>query len=159
MLAAPTHFEGCSVMDQAVIERLESSFNLLAPRAEELVDRFYANLFAKRPEVRSMFPDDMAEQKKKLLASLVLVVHNLRKPEKLADPLKNLGTRHVGYQTQPEHYPVIRDTLVGVMADMAGSQWNDQLTSDWSGALDFVSSVMLEGHHAEVAKAGRQAAA
>ena len=103
-------------MDQAVIERLESSFNLLAPRAEELVDRFYANLFAKHPEFRSMFPDDMAEQKKKLLASLVLVVHNLRKPEKLADPLKNLGSRHVGYQTQPEHYPVIRDTLAHWLA-------------------------------------------
>lgn len=150
---------GVNIMDNAVIERLEASFNLLAPRAEELVDRFYANLFAKHPQVRAMFPDDMAEQKKKLLASLVLVVQNLRKTEKLADPLKKLGAKHVGFKTQPEHYPVVRDTLVGVMADMAGSQWNDQLTSDWSGALDFVSSVMLEGHHAEVAKAGQQAAA
>ena len=145
-------------MDNAVIERLEASFNLLAPRAEELVDRFYANLFAKNPGVRPMFPTEMSEQKKKLLAAITLVVQNLRTPEKLADPLKKLGGKHVHYKTQPEHYPIVRDTLVGVMADMAGSQWNPQLTSDWSGALDFVASVMLEGHKAELANAGQQAA-
>ncbi len=146
-------------MDNAVIERLEASFNLLAPRAEELVDRFYGNLFAKNPGVRPMFPSEMSEQKKKLLAAIQLVVKNLRTPEKLAEPLKQLGAKHVHYKTQPEHYPIVRDTLVGVMKDMAGSQWNDQLTSDWTGALDFVASVMLEGHKAELAKPGQQAAA
>ena len=145
-------------MDNALIERLEASFNLLAPRGEELVERFYANLFAKNPAVRPMFPSDMAEQKKKLLASIVLVIQNLRKTENLAEPLKKLGGKHVGYKTQPEHYPIVRDTLVGVMKDMAGSQWNEQLTSDWSGALDFIASVMLEGHKAELANSGRQAA-
>ena len=74
---AVTH-GGMNVMDNAVIERLEASFNLLAPRGEELVERFYANLFAKNPAVRPMFPSDMAEQKKKLLASIVLVIQNLR---------------------------------------------------------------------------------
>lgn len=150
---------GMNVMDNAVIERLEASFNLLAPRGEELVERFYANLFAKNPQVRPMFPSNMAEQKKKLLASIVLVIQNLRKTENLAEPLKQLGGKHFHFKTQPEHYPIVRDTLVGVMADMAGSQWNDQLTSDWSGALDFIASVMLEGHKAELAKPGQQAAA
>ena len=58
-------------MDEAFIKRLESSFHLLAPRGQELTDRFYANLFAKTPGLRSMFPDQMDEQKRKLLASLV----------------------------------------------------------------------------------------
>ena len=132
-------------MDQAMIDRLESSFNLLAPRGPELVDRFYAHLFSKYPALRPMFPSDMGEQKKKLLGSLVLVMENIRKTEKLEQPLKDMGERHVGYGTQAEHYPVVRDTLVSVMADMAGEVWNDQLTQDWNGALDFVASVMLEG--------------
>ncbi|MCH8851406.1 MAG: hypothetical protein IID41_02000 [Planctomycetes bacterium] len=132
-------------MDQAMIERLERSFNLLAPRGPELVDRFYAHLFSKHPALRPMFPSDMGDQKKKLLASLVLVIENIRKTEKLEQPLHDMGERHVGYGAAPEHYPVVRDTLVSVMADMAGEAWNDQLTQDWNGALDFVSSVMLEG--------------
>lgn len=137
-------------MEQAMIERLESSFNLLAPRGPELVDRFYAHLFSKHPALRPMFPSDMGEQKKKLLASLVLVIENIRKTEKLEQPLQDLGVRHVGFGTQAEHYPVVRDTLVSVMAEMAGEAWNDQLTQDWNGALDFVSSVMLEGAESAV---------
>ena len=65
--------------------------------------------------------------------------------EKLEKPLAEMGRRHVGYGAEPEHYPVVRDTLVSVMADMAGYAWNDQLTNDWSGALDFVASAMLAG--------------
>ena len=132
-------------MDQAMIDRLESSFNLLAPRGPELVDRFYAHLFSKHPALRPMFPSDMGEQKKKLLGSLTLVIENIRKTEKLEQPLMDMGERHVGYGTAPEHYPVFRDTLVSVMADMAGEAWSDQLTQDWIGALDFVASTMLEG--------------
>ncbi len=143
-------------MDQPMIERLEQSFKLLVPRGPELVDRFYAHLFSKHPAIRPMFPDDMREQKKKLLASLVLVIENIRNTEKLAQPLKDMGRRHVGYGTQPEHYSVVRDTLVSVMADMAGEAWNDQLSTDWNDALDFVASVMLEGAQ-ETAPAGSAA--
>ncbi len=128
-----------------MIERLETSFNLLAPRGPELMDRFYAHLFSKHPALRPMFPADMAEQKKKLLASLVLVMENIRNAQKLEQPLHDMGQRHVGYGARPEHYPVVRDTLVSVMADMAGEAWDDQLSSDWNQALDFVASVMLEG--------------
>ena len=132
-------------MEQAMIERLESSFKLLAPRGPELVDRFYAHLFSKHPALRPMFPSDMGEQKKKLLASLVLVIENIRDAGKLEQPLHDMGERHVGYGTAPEHYPVVRDTLVSVMAEMAGEAWNDQLTQDWNDALDVVASAMLEG--------------
>ncbi len=132
-------------MDTATIERLKSSFNMLAPRGQELVDRFYAHLFSKNPQVRPMFPKSMADQKQKLLTSLVLVVKNLSAPDRLRGPLMDLGRRHNAYGTLPAHYPIVRDTLVSVMSDMAGEGWNDQLQSDWLGALDFVSAVMLEG--------------
>lgn len=135
-------------MDEQVIRRIEESFNLLAPRGEELVDRFYANLFARNPELRPLFPPDMKNQKGKLLASLVLVVKNLRKPETLRAALLDLGARHEEIGTRHEHYPVVRDTLLDVMGQIAGDDWSNQLNSDWTAALDFVASVMIEGQKA-----------
>jgi methyl-accepting chemotaxis protein len=132
-------------MDSQMIERLEKTFNLLAPRGQELVDRFYANLFANNPGVRPMFPQAMTEQKKKLLASLVLVMQHIRTPEKLRGPLQEMGARHVNYGTQPDHYPIVRDALVGVMAQMAGDAWTDQYANDWNTALDLVASIMIVG--------------
>ncbi|MCH7813694.1 MAG: hypothetical protein IID40_06700 [Planctomycetes bacterium] len=137
-------------MDQEVIGRLERSFKALAPKGQELVDRFYAKLFGNHPQVRSMFPQDMAEQKNMLLAALELVVRNLRTPQRLAAPLREMGRRHSGYGVQPEHYPAVRDTLVSVMAELAGPIWTDELDRDWRSAIDWVGSVMLEGAAATV---------
>lgn len=139
-------------MDDATIQRLEDSFNLVAPRAEQLVDRFYERLFSEHPEVRPMFPDDMKEQKQKLLASLKLVVANLRDTGALVPPLQDMGQRHVKYGAEPAHYRVVRDTLLISMAGVAGQAWNDQLSRDWAGAIDLVARVMLDG-------AGQRAAA
>lgn len=135
-------------MDEQSIRRIEDSFNLLAPRGEELVDRFYANLFARNRELRPLFPPDMKDQKGKLLASLVLVVKNLRNPETLRSALLDLGARHEEIGARHEHYPVVRDTLVDVMGQIAGDAWTNQLNSDWAAALDFVASVMIEGQKA-----------
>ncbi|HNO78517.1 MAG TPA: globin domain-containing protein [Phycisphaerae bacterium] len=132
-------------MEQQRIERLESSFNLVAPRAQELVDRFYALLFSRYPQVRPMFPEQMGDQKKKLIASLVLVVQNIRTPDKLLDPLTEMGKRHADYGAIPQHYPLVRDTMLEVLGEIAGDAWTDELYDDWSAALDLVSSVMIEG--------------
>ena len=64
------------------VELLESSFALLAPQGEQLVARFYERLFETAPSVRSLFPDDMTDQKKALLGALGTVVSTLRTPEK-----------------------------------------------------------------------------
>ncbi|HPF38397.1 MAG TPA: globin domain-containing protein [Phycisphaerae bacterium] len=136
-------------MDATTVERLEKSFNLLAPRGPELVDRFYAHLFSKNPQVRPLFPSNMNEQKQKLLASIQLVMANVRKPDALLEPLTDMGRRHVYYGTQPAHYPVVRDTLISVMRDMAGDAWNDDFQRAWTDALNLIAGIMIEGHKAE----------
>jgi hemoglobin-like flavoprotein len=55
------------------LEALETSFDLLAPHGDELMDVFYARLFAAAPGVRPLFPTDMARQKTMLLGALVLL--------------------------------------------------------------------------------------
>jgi len=128
------------------VELLESSFELLKPQAEALVERFYERLFEKYPAVQPMFAHaSMSEQKKKLLASLVLVIQNLRKPDALIPALKQLGARHVAYGTRPEHYGAVAETLLSVMAELAGAAWTTDLHQAWSDALNTVATIMLEG--------------
>ncbi|MBL8877521.1 MAG: hypothetical protein JNG88_00250 [Phycisphaerales bacterium] len=132
-------------MTEQSIQQIETSFNLLAPRGEELVQRFYGLLFARNPQVRGMFPEDLTHQKKKLLASIVLVVQNIRTPEKLMQPLREMGARHAGYGVQNAHYAIVRDTLLEVMGEMAGPAWNTNLAHTWTEALNTVATIMQEG--------------
>ena len=132
-------------MDASNITRLETSFNLLAPRGPELIDRFYATLLSRYPEVRTLFPQDMKLQKMKLLSALVLVVESLRRPAQLNEVLLDMGKRHVAYGVKEEHYPYVRDTLLEVMREMAGKAWTPQLEKDWTDALNLVAETMLVG--------------
>lgn len=132
-------------MDQQQIKRLESSFNLLAPRVQELMDRFFATLFTEHRAVRSMFPRDMSRLKEKLIASLMSMMKNLRTPEKMHHPLLDLGQRHVEFGVEQEQYVVFRDTLIATMGEVTGDAWDEQWSSDWTSMLDFVWSVMLQG--------------
>lgn len=129
------------------VDTLETSFNLLAPRGEELVRRFYDELFIRAPAVRPMFDNTTpAEQNKKLLAALKLVIENVRNPEALAPALTAMGERHQGYGALPEHYPVVSSTLIDVMKEMAGDVWTDSIGDAWSKALNVIEKVMLDAY-------------
>lgn len=132
-------------MDAAQVARIRLSFEAIAPRAHELVELFYDKLFANYPQVRMMFPADMSGQQKHLLSAIKLVVQNADRFETLREPLLAMGERHVGYGAKPEHYPIVRDTLLGALAEVAGNVWNEQLRRDWADALNAVAGVMLEG--------------
>src|SRR5919205_4495035 len=105
------------------LEALETSFDLVAPRGDELMDEFYARLFAAAPSVRVLFPRDMQTQKTMLLSALVLLRKSLRNLEAIVPTLRALGARHVAYGAQPEHYPVVGAVLIESMAAVAGPAW------------------------------------
>ncbi len=128
------------------VELLETSFAAVAPHGQQLVDTFYQNLFSDYPGVKPLFADaNMAEQKKKLLGSLKLVVENLRKPEVLQPTLEQMGARHVGYGAEEAHYPAVGATLLKSLRQTAGDLWNDELEQAWAEAYGAVSSIMLQG--------------
>jgi hemoglobin-like flavoprotein len=101
------------------LNSLETSFDAIAPRGEELVEDFYNRLFTAAPPLRGLFPDDMTRQRTMLLAALVLLRKSLRDLDRIAPTLRSLGARHVGYGALPEHYPVVGTLLIESMAHVA----------------------------------------
>ncbi len=128
------------------VELLEQSFAAVAPHGQQLVDTFYGNLFTDYPGVKPLFANtNLTEQKKKLLASLKLVVDNLRKPEVLQPTLEKMGADHVAYGAEEAHYPAVGATLLKSLSQTAGDLWNDELEQAWGEAYQAVSSIMLQG--------------
>lgn len=127
------------------IQLIEESFAAVAPRGAALVARFYQRLFNDYPEVKPMFDEaNQHEQQKKLLASLVLVVENLRKPEKLEPALEQLGVRHHEYGAQEAHYQAVGSTLLKTLAEFAGDLWGSELEEAWTAAYQAISGKMLQ---------------
>jgi hemoglobin-like flavoprotein len=128
------------------LNALETSFDLVAPRGDELMDTFYARLFAAAPAVRPLFSGtDLGRQKTMLLGTLVLLRKSLRNLDAIVPTLRNLGARHVAYGARPEHYPIVGQVLIDSMADVAGDQWRPAYTRAWAAAFDLVAGAMLDG--------------
>ena len=130
--------------DGLEVALLEETFAALAPQGEALVARFYEELFARFPEVRPMFANtDPAQQQKKLLAALQLVVNSLRRPAQLRKTLLGLGAKHHAYGAKEEHYMAVAETLLDVMEEFAGDLWTDEVEDAWRNALNTVAATML----------------
>ena len=133
------------------VEKLEESFDLVAPQGDELMRTFYDKLFETAPAVRPLFEKvDMDRQRQALLNMLLVLRESLRDLEDIVPDLEELGARHVDYGAKPEHYPVVGEVLIGAMAQVAGDAWKPEYTSAWQEAFEVVQGVMLSGTPAPV---------
>jgi hemoglobin-like flavoprotein len=128
------------------LDALETSFDLVAPKGDELVETFYARLFETAPSVKPLFASsDMNHQRTMLLSALVLLRKSLRDVDSVVPALKRMGARHVGYGAAPAHYPVVGEVLIGSMAEIAGPAWEPRFERAWGEAFAVVAGAMLEG--------------
>ena len=128
------------------VDALETSFDLVAPRGDELMDVFYTRLFEAAPAVRPLFAStDLRKQKIMLLRVLGLLRQSLRDLDPIVPVLRDLGARHVRYGAQPEHYPVVGAVLIASMAEVAGDAWRPEYERAWAAAFDVVAGAMLDG--------------
>jgi hemoglobin-like flavoprotein len=128
------------------LKALETSFDLVAPRGDELVDDFYRRLFETAPAVKPLFArTDLQRQKAMLLGTLVLLRKSLRDLDAIVPKLRELGARHVAYGAAPEHYPVVGAVLIASMAHVAGPAWRPEYEQAWGAAFAVVAGAMLEG--------------
>jgi methyl-accepting chemotaxis protein len=131
------------------LDRLETSFDLVAPRGDELMDVFYSRLFTAAPAVQPLFAGtDMRRQKSMLLGALVLLRKSLRDLGAIVPKLRELGRRHVAYGARAEHYPVVGSVLIASMAEIAGDAWRPEYEHAWLDAVAVVADAMLEGAEA-----------
>jgi nitric oxide dioxygenase len=91
---------------------IKDSFALAVPIADQVAERFYEYLFQDYPAVVPLFEKvTPANQRKKLISSLVYVVTNLEKEDLLIPFLNNLGSRHTFYGAEEAHYDAVGANL------------------------------------------------
>ena len=135
------------------VECLEESFAAIADQGEQLAKRFYERLFEQYPETQNLFDGvSIAGQEKKLLASLVLLVQNVQKPDVLTEYLTGLGARHMHYGVSAEDYPKVAENLLSVLEEFAGELWTSEVSVAWENTLNTVAKIMLDAYEPEEAK-------
>ena len=130
-------------MNAAQIQLVQDSFAKVAPISEQAAVIFYDRLFEVAPSVKAMFPADLTEQRKKLMATLAVVVGGLSNLETILPAASALAKRHVAYGAKPEHYPVVGSTLLWTLEKGLGDAWTPDVASAWTAAYGVLSNFMI----------------
>jgi len=125
------------------VKLVQQSFAKVAPISETAAVLFYDRLFEIAPQVRAMFPADMTEQRKKLMAVLAAVVNGLANLESILPAASALAKRHVAYGAKAEHYPVVGSALLWTLEKGLGEAWTPELADAWTAAYGTLSGFMI----------------
>lgn len=130
-------------MTSEQIALVQQSFAKVTPISDQAAMIFYDRLFETAPAVKAMFPHDMTEQRKKLMATLAVVVIGLGNLESVLPIASALAKRHVSYGAKPEHYSVVGSALLWTLEKGLGSGWTPDVADAWSAAYGTLSGFMI----------------
>ena len=140
-------------MKPTQINLVQESFAKVAPMSEQAATLFYDRLFEVAPTVKVMLPADMKEQRKKLMATLAVVVNGLSNLESVLPAASALAKRHVSYGARPEHYPVVGGALLWTLEKGLGEAWTADVAEAWTAAYGTLSGYMIsEAYGAQAAE-------
>jgi nitric oxide dioxygenase len=125
------------------VKLVQQSFSKVAPISDQAAILFYDRLFEVAPQVRSMFPDDMTEQRKKLMMMLAAVVGGLGDLPSILPAASALAKRHVAYGAKAEHYPVVGSALLWTLEKGLGEAWTPDVAAAWTTAYGTLSGYMI----------------
>lgn len=125
----------------------------VTPVSDKVTSYFYALLFVRHPDLRSLFPAAMDTQRDRLLRALLTAAEHIDNKDVLVDYLQNLGRGHRKYGTRPEHYPAVGECLIGALSKYAAGVWNAEMEAAWVRAYTTISQVMIDAAAADELRA------
>lgn len=133
-----------TAMTPTQVDIVQDSFRKISTNSQEASRIFYDELFRIAPEVKSIFPDDMAEHKTKFVQMLSTVVKSLDEVAHVSDHVVDLGRRHMAYDVEDEHYPKVGEALLTMLERILGPDFTPEIKDAWEAAYNMIASVMQD---------------
>jgi nitric oxide dioxygenase len=131
-------------MNAQQVALVQTTWERVVPISDTAADLFYDRLFQQAPAVRPLFPDDLTEQKRKLMQMVTTVVRSLDRLDRVAAAIQALGRRHAAYGAQPAHYDVVGATLLWTLEQGLGNAWTGDAEAAWAAAYGVLADTMLQ---------------
>lgn len=142
--AAKPDFNTCLVRE---------SFAHIAASPGPAMEHFFAHLFVRYPELRSMFPHSMRGHMERLFTALERMVWDIDNPVKLTSFLGQLGRDHRKFGVRDRHYEPTVAALLDTFRHFCGHYWTDAVHSAWEAALRQACAIMMAAAEHDAAQA------
>ena len=137
-------------MTNEEIELVKTSWAKVLPISETAAELFYGKLFELDPSLKALFPENMAEQGKKLMMMINTAVNGLDRLEQIVPAVESLGERHVAYGVTNAHYDTVGEALIWTLGKGLGEAFTDEVKDAWVTTYTILADTM-KGAAAKVA--------
>ncbi|MBL8682467.1 MAG: protein kinase [Myxococcales bacterium] len=128
-----------------VVFLVQSTFEMLAPKADEFGSAFYERLFEQYPAAQSLFANtDMVTQRAMLIDVLAKVVKGFDRIEDILPDVRELGRRHISYGVQPVHYKFVGRALLEALEQFLGEHFTPEVHVAWMEMYAMLARTMIE---------------
>jgi hemoglobin-like flavoprotein len=124
---------------------VKNSWEQVEPIREIAAALFYGRLFELDPSLRHLFHGNMAEQGRRLMQTLTVVVRGLDRLDQLVPAVEALGRRHGAYGVQDSHYETVEQALLWTLERALGSAFTPALRAAWTDAFRLLAEIMMRG--------------
>jgi hemoglobin-like flavoprotein len=124
------------------IKLVQGSWEQVKPISDKAAELFYAKLFELNPAYRELFPEDMTEQGRKLMAMINTAVNSLNNLEAVVPAVEEMGKRHVTYGVKDEDYDVVGEALLWTLGQGLGDKFTDDVKVAWTETYVVLSTTM-----------------
>jgi hemoglobin-like flavoprotein len=130
-------------MSPEQVALVKETWRAVEPISDAAADLFYHRLFEIDATAWPLFRKaDLAEQKRKLMASLATIVHGLDDLESLAPVVSGLGRRHAQYGVDDSHFESVGKALLWTLGRGLGAQWTPAAEAAWAEAYGILANAM-----------------
>jgi hemoglobin-like flavoprotein len=123
---------------------VQETFREIATIADDAAILFYQKLFELDPSLRSLFPADMTEQRKKLMQMITAAVKGLDRLEQLVPVVRDLGRRHYGYAVLEKDYDTVGQALLWTLEMGLGRAFTPEVKEAWAAVYALLATTMKD---------------
>jgi nitric oxide dioxygenase len=121
---------------------LEESYDIIAPKIPEIVDRMYTRLFEVAPRVVKIFA---GKDPSKQVRTVRILRESFDDLSELTPQLEALGEQHASWGVQAQDYALMGAILLESMAASVDPYWRSEYTTAWAALFQTVEDIMLRG--------------
>ena len=126
------------------IRLVQSTFAMVEPIADDAAVIFYNRLFELDPKLKTLFKEDMAEQRKALMSTLKVAVKGLTDLDSILPAVQQLGERHGGYGVKDEDYKTVAQALLWTLEQGLGDEFTDDVKDAWTEVYMLLAGIMTD---------------
>jgi hemoglobin-like flavoprotein len=132
------------------LDAVERTVRAVEADPEAFAHRFYEELFALAPDTRELFPQDMSDQRGKLVDEVLFLAGAARDLRGFADRARELGARHRHYGVRARHYELFEQALLRTLGAVLDDEWSPDVEEAWRRLHRLVAETMMEGAAGEL---------